>query len=222
MDKNYLLEYMPDYYEGVYEMEELLKAQGVSLAGLDEDRKQILLNQFITQADSKGLSVFEDQLGIIPDPSDDLETRRNNVLVKMLPPHPITLGYLRYLFKLFKLPAYIKVSYPNRELSVTSFDGELTETQQRLIAFTLNSYLPANMQYVYRTWQKLGYAHAYIGTAVTVKVTATAKAEILTPEQQKAKFYEWGLWQKTTGKGYVGSTTTSKTVVSVQAERRKL
>ena len=34
MDKDLILRYMPDYYNGVYEMEELLKAQGAALASL--------------------------------------------------------------------------------------------------------------------------------------------------------------------------------------------
>ena len=44
MDKDELLKYMPDYYDGVYEMEELLKAQSKGLYQFDEKINRILLN----------------------------------------------------------------------------------------------------------------------------------------------------------------------------------
>lgn len=44
---------MPDYYDGVYEMEELLKAQSKGLYQFDEKINRTLLNEFIIQADEK-------------------------------------------------------------------------------------------------------------------------------------------------------------------------
>ena len=70
MNKDELLKYMPDYYDSVYEMEELLKAQSKGLYQFDEKINRTLLNEFIVQADEKGISVFEDQAGIKPDMSD--------------------------------------------------------------------------------------------------------------------------------------------------------
>ena len=88
MNKDELLKYMPNYYDGVYEMEELLKAQSKGLYQFDEKINRTLLNEFIIQADEKGISVFEDQAGIKPDSGASLETRRNNVLLRLLPPKP--------------------------------------------------------------------------------------------------------------------------------------
>ena len=82
MKTDELLNYMPDYYNGVYEMEELLKAQGKGLGKFDDDLNRTLFNQFVSKADEKGISVFEDQYGIVPEYGDSLELRRQRVLTR--------------------------------------------------------------------------------------------------------------------------------------------
>lgn len=215
---------MPHWYDGVYEMEELLKAQGASLSKFDSDRERTLFNEFVIRTDKKGISVFEDQYGIIPDPEDSLELRQQRVLMRMLPPQPITLRRLQQIFKSLQIPASLSRDVGKRLLKVTSWNGELSSSQQKLITLTLNCYLPANMIYIYQTWYKCEPARAWVGSATTCKVTTVAHAEILTEEQQRVKFYEFGIWQKTSNAAtaYVGSATTSKVTASVEAERRKL
>lgn len=224
MNKDELLNYMPHWYDGVYEMEELLKAQGASLSKFDSDRERTLFNEFVIKTDEKGISVFEDQYGIIPDPEDSLELRQQRVLMRMLPPQPITLRRLQQIFKSLQIPASLSRDVGKRLLKVTSWSGELSSSQQKLITLTLNCYLPANMIYIYQTWYKCEPARAWVGSATTCKVTTVAHAEILTEEQQRVKFYEFGIWQKTSNAAtaYVGSATTSKVTASVEAERRKL
>lgn len=224
MNKDELLNYMPHWYDGVYEMEELLKAQGASLSKFDSDRERTLFNEFVIKTDEKGISVFEDQYGIIPDPGDSLELRQQRVLMRMLPPQPINLRHLQQIFKSLQIPASLSRDVGKRLLKVTSWNGELSSSQQKLITLTLNCYLPANMIYIYQTWYKCEPARAWVGSATTCKVTTVAHAEILTEEQQRVKFYEFGIWQKTSNAAtaYVGSATTSKVTASVEAERRKL
>lgn len=224
MNKDELLNYMPHWYDGVYEMEELLKAQGASLSKFDSARERTLFNEFVIKTDEKGISVFEDQYGIIPDPGDSLELRQQRVLMRMLPPQPITLRHLQQIFKSLQIPASLSRDVGKRLLKVTSWNGELSSSQQKLITLTLNCYLPANMIYIYQTWYKCEPARAWVGSATTCKVTTVAHAEILTEEQQRVKFYEFGIWQKTSNAAtaYVGSATTSKVTASVEAERRKL
>ena len=221
MDKDYILEYMPDYYHGVYEMEELLKAQGKALSNFDNLEEKILLNQYIIKADEEGISVFENQYRIFPDLEDDLEVRRQRLLMRVSPPRPITLRFLKQLFKSASIPVDVSVDYGKRELKVVSISGDLSQSQQKLITLTLNSYLPANMIYVYRTWYKTEAGHAYIGSAVQSKVRTVAHAEVLNEAQQREKFYEWNLWQKTFGTNYVGTKVISKVSARVEAERRE-
>lgn len=53
---------MPDYYQGVYEMEELLKSESLTLKDLEDSHLRTLLNEFVSTADAKGISLFESQL----------------------------------------------------------------------------------------------------------------------------------------------------------------
>ena len=145
---NNLMDYLPDYYDGVYEMEAIMHAQGEVLDKAESEQFRMLLNQFVTQTDAKGISVFEDQVGIKPASSDDLETRQNKVLMRLLPPRPITIGYLRNLFATLKLPATITVI--KRDAIVEAKSAEINSSQIDNIKYLLNIYLPANMIYEIR------------------------------------------------------------------------
>ena len=224
MNKDELLNYMPHWYDGVYEMEELLKAQGASLSKFDSDRERTLFNEFVIKTDEKGISVFEDQYGIIPDPGDSLELRQQRVLMRMLPPLPITLRRLQQIFKSLQIPASLSRNAGKRLLKVTSWSGELSSSQQKLITSTLNIYLPANMQYVYRTWSKSEIGHAYVGSAVQAKAKTSTFAEVLSVNEIDKKLYEYKIWQATDIKpgAYIGTRAVGKVTTAVQAERRNL
>ena len=142
------MDYLPDYYDDVYEMEAIMHAQGDALDRAESEQFRLLLNQFVTQTDAKGISVFEDQVGIKPAPSDDLETRQNKVLMRLLPPRPITIWYLRDLFATLKIPATITVI--QRDAIVEAKSAEIDSSQIENIKYLLNIYLPANMIYEIR------------------------------------------------------------------------
>ena len=59
-----LASYYPDYYRDVYEMQEILKAEGKLVDGLMSGFQRVFDNQFIDTADSEMLSVYEKILGI--------------------------------------------------------------------------------------------------------------------------------------------------------------
>lgn len=213
---------MPDYYNGVYEMEKLLKAQGVSIGDFSDEKERVLLNQFIAKADEKGISIFENQYHIVPDQGDSLEVRRQRLLMRVLPPQPITFRFLQNLFKSLQIPANLSVDHAHRKLNVISFNGALDKQQQRLITVTLNSYLPANMGYIYQTWYKVDPALAYVGSAVRAVATTSTTAEVLDKPTIRRKLYEYGIWGVTPKENgaYVGTRVTSKVRASVEAERR--
>jgi hypothetical protein len=147
MDKDELLKYMPDYYNGVYEMEELLKAQSKGLYQFDEEINRTLLNEFIIQADEKGISVFEDQAGIKPDSGASLETRRNNVLLRLLPPKPLTTEYLNHLLDIMNLKSKVRVDYAKHLAIVEARSTDITPDKVNSMKYMLNITLPANMIY---------------------------------------------------------------------------
>ena len=145
---NNLMDYLPDYYNDVYEMQAIMHAQGEVLDKAESEQFRLLLNQFVTQTDAKGISVFEDQVGIKPASSDDLATRQNKVLMRLLPPRPITIDYLRDLFATLKIPATITVI--ERDAIVEAKSAEINSSQIENIKYLLNIYLPANMIYEIR------------------------------------------------------------------------
>ncbi len=147
MDKNELLKYMPDYYNGVYEMEELLKAQSKRLYQFDEKINRTLLNEFIIQADEKGISIFEDQAGIKPDSGASLETRRNNVLLRLLPPKPLTTRYLNHLLEIMNLKSKVRVDHAKHLAIVEAKSTDIKPDKVNSMKYMLNITLPATMIY---------------------------------------------------------------------------
>ena len=175
---NNLMDYLPDYYNDVYEMQAIMHAQGEVLDKAESEQFRLLLNQFVTQTDAKGISVFEDQVGIKPAPSDDLATRQNKMLMRLLPPRPITIGYLRDLFATLKIPATITVM--QRDAIVEAKSTEIDSSQIENIKYLLNIYLPANMIYEIRV--ALNRAEISndikIGIGTWSKATTTAQANV--------------------------------------------
>ena len=175
---NNLMDYLPDYYNDVYEMQAIMHAQGEVLDKAESEQLRLLLNQFVTQTDAKGISVFEDQVGIKPAPSDDLETRQNKVLMRLLPPRSITIGYLRDLFATLKIPATITVIH--RDAIVEAKSAEINSSQIDNIKYLLNIYLPANMIYEIRVaLNRAEISNDFkVGLGMWSKATTTAQANV--------------------------------------------
>lgn len=175
---NNLMSYLPDYYNDVYEMQAIMRAQGGVLDKAESEQFRLLLNQFVKQTDAKGISVFEDQVGIKPAPSDNLETRQNKVLMRLLPPRPITTWYLRDLFATLKIPATITVI--KRDAIVEAKSTEIDSSQIENIKYLLNIYLPSNMIYEIRV--ALNRAEISndikIGIGMWSKATTTVQANV--------------------------------------------
>lgn len=174
MDKDELLKYMPDYYNGVYEMEELLKAQSKGLYQFDEKINRTLLNEFIIQADEKGISVFEDQAGIKPDSGANLETRRNNVLLRLLPPKPLTTRYLNHLLEVMNLKSKAKVDYAKHFAVVEAESTDVSVDKVNSMKYVLNIALPATMIYDI----KINLAQAAIQRELYLGIANTADSYI--------------------------------------------
>ncbi|WEV37740.1 putative phage tail protein [Lactobacillus sp. ESL0677] len=177
---NDLMAYLPDYYQDVYEMQAIMHAHGQVLDEFESKQIRTLLNQFVTQTDSKGIAVFENQVGVQPSPGDDLATRQNRVLMHLLPPRPITIKYLRELFNTLKIPVNITIDYGQRNAIVEGNSSSITDTQIDNIRYILNVYLPANMVYEIKIALKqvLIGNDLFIGIGMKSKVTAIIDANV--------------------------------------------
>ncbi|WEV42944.1 DUF2313 domain-containing protein [Lactobacillus sp. ESL0684] len=170
---NNLMEYLPEYYQDVYEMQAIMHAHGQVLNDFEDRQIRALLNQFVTQTDSKGIAVFEDQVGIQPTLGEDLKTRQNNVLMRLLPPRPITIKYLKELFGTLKLPVNITIDHAKRNAIIEGNSTDIGNEQIDSIRYILNVYLPANMIYEIR----IALKQAIIGNDLFVGLGTTAKVE---------------------------------------------
>lgn len=177
---NNLMDYLPDYYDGIYEMEAIMHAQGGVLDELEAKQVRLLLNQFVTQSDAQGIAVFENQVGIKPAPSDTLQMRQNKVLMRLLPPRPITIRYMRELFATLKIPATIKIDYPKRDAIVEAKSADITAKQIGNVKYLLNIYLPANMKYEIRVaLNNVGITNnLLVGIGTLTQATAIAQANL--------------------------------------------
>lgn len=177
---NNLMDYLPDYYDGVYEMEAIMHAQGGVLDEMEAKQVRLLLNQFVTQTDAQGIAVFEDQVGIKPAPSDTLQMRQNKVLMRLLPPRPITIRYMRELFATLKIPAAIRVDYQKRDAIVEAKSANITSKQIDSVKYLLNIYLPANMLYEIRVALNSAQIinNLKIGIASWSEVSTTVQANL--------------------------------------------
>lgn len=145
MDSEELLEYMPEFYDGVYEMEELLRAQGQALAANDKTQEQILENQFVVTADETGVKAFEEQLGIVAKPTATLYERKQQIILESAPPQPLTKNYL-HSNSTTSLGMRVSFDIDTGQHMVTVYaTGSITAVQAESLRNWLYHILPANM-----------------------------------------------------------------------------
>lgn len=188
-----LQDYLPEYYDDVYEMQRLVAAEQVDFGNFDDLILRTLLNQFVIQADLEGISIFEDQLGIDPNPNDSLETRRYNVLMQMLPPKPITLKYFNELLHTLNVPASIDVEYAIRNVIAKAKRSEISNDQIKRLKYLLNVYLPANLTFQIIVTSKTQLnIHEYFGSYSNKQVKTSVNPRLKTYSSTETHQYFGG------------------------------
>ncbi|WP_125764410.1 putative phage tail protein [Companilactobacillus hulinensis] len=189
-----LQDYLPDYYDDVYEMQKLVAAEQVDFTKFDDLVLRTLLNQFVTQTDLQGISLFEDQLGIDPDPNDTLETRQYNVLMRMLPPQPITLKYFKKLLHTLDIPTQINVEYAIRHVETIAKRSEISKAQIQRLKYLLNVYLPANLTFqIIVTSESNTDLNEYFGATQSGAVSAKAEPKLKSYSDTNIKQFFGGI-----------------------------
>lgn len=92
-------EHLPGLYKGIREIDILAEAELYRLSYIRNEYLKILANQFVLTADTEGIIRFENILGIVPDYTLDLESRRQRVLSKMATSTIFTLKILKQNLK---------------------------------------------------------------------------------------------------------------------------
>jgi hypothetical protein len=138
---------LPDYYDDIIEPHELAKAEQPQLDALEAAISAGQASQSVITADSAALSVYESSLGIIPRPGEDLDTRRYDVLMEVLPPQPLTEPYLRQVLALLNINAALNIDGPHFRVDVVASATDKGSTQR--LGLLLNNYLPTNLTYTH-------------------------------------------------------------------------
>lgn len=146
-----LKDYLPSYYDSVREMQRLMDAEQALGNKFGDSLERLLLNQFVMQADSEGVALFEYQLGLPTDYTKSLESRQYDVLMRILPPRPITIRYFRELIQSLDIPAVVDVDHIKSHIDTMSEAHDITEEQIRRLRYLLNVYVPVNMTYQIKT-----------------------------------------------------------------------
>lgn len=176
-----LQDYLPEYYDNVYEMQKLVAAEQVDFGNFDDLVFRTLLNQFVIQADVAGISMFEDQLGIDANPNDSLKTRRYNVLMRLLPPKPITIKYFNELLHTLDVPASVNVEYAIRNVIAKAKRSEISKDQIKRLKYLLNVYLPANLTFsIIVTSETQLNTHEYFGSVSSKQISTCVNPRLKT------------------------------------------
>ncbi|WP_203638872.1 putative phage tail protein [Levilactobacillus wangkuiensis] len=146
-----LKDYLPSYYDGVREMQRLMEVEQKMGDRFGDSEERLLMNQFVMQADSEGLALFEYQLGIPTDYTKSLESRQYDVLMRILPPRPITIRYFQELIQSLDISAVVDVDHIRSHVDTMSEAHDITPEQIKRLRYLLNVYLPVNMTYQIRT-----------------------------------------------------------------------
>lgn len=177
-----LKDYLPDYYDGVRDMERLMEAEQKQANSFDDLATRILLNQFVVTADSDGLSIFENQLGLPTDSAQSLDSRRYDIMVRLLPPRAITIWYFRELLASMDIPATIDQDAIHSHVTTMSEADVITLEQVKRLRYLLNVMLPADQTYQIRTQSNVtttqsifmgGITQTYVKATIMPKTVRT-------------------------------------------------
>lgn len=140
-----LLDLMPDYYQDIQEMNELLRAEDALFLILQNNFNRVKANRFIKTADEAGIAQFEAILAIVPGVDEDLEIRRSRVLSRWINISPYTHNALMQRLKSLQGNTDFQVTYDyaNYQISVVTnleFPGQVDE-----LDFAMTEMIPANM-----------------------------------------------------------------------------
>lgn len=150
MSKEVKLEkYVPDYYDGIRDMKELIKTENPLFKDGRIALQRFIQNQFIMQCDIPTLQKYEEMFGLLASANDSIEWRRERILIRINMRPPFSWWFLvRKLDDLFGEGKYsAHVDFSRQELFVES--GAETSGLFKESVVLINAIKPANMSYTH-------------------------------------------------------------------------
>lgn len=160
-------EYMPKVYDGVLEMEQIMKTGQYLLNKCRPIEQNMWDANFILKAtkENGGLEMFEELLDIFPSPDETEEFRQQRVLERWNWKPPYTIKYLKSILDKFMGKGYIResaaectgegayemyVDYDNYAIFVES--SQLEQLWAEEITVTIKNLKPCNMTFLNRIY----------------------------------------------------------------------
>lgn len=136
-----LKELVPEYYNDILDMEILISAEQFVIDKLADQMALSQNNLFVMLADERGLSTWEESLGISA--SSEIEDRRLTIIQRLLPDKPITLRYLKELLSMLNIDVSLSIVGFHVDVKTKTTDHHALERLSNI----LRRYLPANLTY---------------------------------------------------------------------------
>ncbi|MCL0330622.1 putative phage tail protein [Apilactobacillus xinyiensis] len=181
---------LPEYYDNVIEMNALMDAEQGTYNERDLYINNFLYNLFVKTADSDGLSLFEKEYQIRVEKGSSLETRRYNVLLRMLPPHPITFNYFKELLSSFDIPVRLDEDCVNELFTAIDDNNVINSDQIKRLWYLMNKMLPVNLaKKILKVENQKSTYRETIGAKAISNVSNVSLAQLVTEKDSKLSLH---------------------------------
>lgn len=145
---NRISKHQPHFERDIFEFQEIARVEDLELNSAKGQFSKVMNNQFILTADSDGLSMAEKLYGIVPDPSDTLDFRRERILTRIQLQPPFTEKFLRLqLDKIIGVGKYtLDIDYDNYKMTISS--AAMNQAYAQEVSIIVNKVKPANIIFI--------------------------------------------------------------------------
>lgn len=140
-----LKQYMPAYYDGIREMNELLNIEDNLFLEYSIEFDKVKANQFIMTADLDGIEIYERILGITATTGESLDFRRSRALNRWVDIVPYTHNALYSKIARLQGNENFQIIYDQEKYKITVITSLTIFGQVEELINTLDYMLPANL-----------------------------------------------------------------------------
>lgn len=144
-----IIDYLPYWFRDILEYQKICETESEQLAAVADEMHAVADNFFFQTMDESAVNMWEQVLGIVPNPqTEDLDFRRFRVLNRLTTKPPFTLGFLYQKLDELIGPGLwsVTVDYPNYTLYIES--SSKNQNYFTEVAYTINKIKPAHIVFV--------------------------------------------------------------------------
>lgn len=144
-----IIDYLPYWFRDILEYQKICQTESEQLAAVADEMHAVADNFFFQTMDETAVNMWEQVLGIVPNPqTEDLDFRRFRVLNRLTTKPPFTLGFLYQKLDELIGPGLwtVTVDYPNYTIYIES--SSKNQNYFTEVAYTINKIKPAHIVFV--------------------------------------------------------------------------